>query len=131
MYQILREEDEMMSSLLGGGFDAPCTPSMSRGEEDSVDESKMRDPTVVDAGNSGGNDPHGDASRANVTRDVSDIQRSGDDDVHNWNLEILNHVLVDILDKERVDANVTDDFTVFVITNRIDDVRYILTMLEE
>ena len=57
----------MMLLLLGGGFDAPCTPSMSQGDEDSVDESKMPDPTVADASNSGGNDPHGDASRANVT----------------------------------------------------------------
>ena len=78
--------------------------------------------TVVDAGDSGGNDPHGDASRADVTQDVSDIQHGGDDDAHDWNFEILNHVLVKILNKEWVDANVTNDFTVFVITNGIDDV---------
>ena len=83
----------MMSSLLGGGFDARRTPSMSRGDEESVDESKMPETTVVGAGDSGGNDPHGDASRADVTQDVSDIQRGGDDDVHDWNFEILNHVL--------------------------------------
>ena len=41
----------MMSLLLGGGFDAPRTPSMSRGDEE-----------LVSAGNSGGNDPHGDVS---------------------------------------------------------------------
>ena len=46
-------------------------------------------------------------------------------------MEILNHVLVKILDKERVDANTIDDFTVFVITHGIDDVRYILTMSED
>ena len=115
-------EEEMMSSFLGGGFDAPRTPSMSRGDEESVDESKMPETTVVGAGDSGGNDPHGDASRANITQDVSDIQRGGDGDVHDWNFEILNHVLAEILDKERVDANATDDFTVFVIANGIDDV---------
>ena len=69
----------MMLSFLGGGFDAPRTPSMSRGDEESIDESKMPETTVVGAGDSGGNDPHGDASRANVTQDVSDIQH-GDDD---------------------------------------------------
>ena len=120
----------MMSSLLGGGFDAPRTPSMSRGDEESVEESKMPETTVVSAGDSGGNDSHGDTSRANVTQDVLDIQRGNDDDVHDWNFKILNHVLVEILDKERVDASATDDFTVFVITNRIDDVRYLLMMTE-
>ena len=122
MYGILREEVKMMSSLLGGGFDAPRTPSMSRGDEESVEESKMPETTVVDAGDSGGNNPHGDASRANVTRDVLDVQCSGDDDAPDWNVEILNHVLVNILDKEQVNADATDDFTMFVIMHGIDDV---------
>ena len=91
-----------MSSFLGGGFDAPWTPSMSRGDEKSVDESKMPETAVVGAGDSGGNNPHGDASHADVAQDVLDIQRGGDGDVHDWNFEILNHVLVKILDKERV-----------------------------
>ena len=120
----------MMSSFLGGGFDAPRTPSMSRGDEESVDESKMRETTMISAGDSGGNDPHGDTSHADVTQDVSDIQRGGDDDGHDWDSEILNHVLVEILDKERVDAHATDDFTVFVITNGIDNVRYLMMMEE-
>ena len=62
-----------MLSFLGGGFDAPRTPSMFRGEEESVDESKMPETNVVGAGDSGRNDPHGDASHADVTQDVSDI----------------------------------------------------------
>ena len=111
-------EVNMMSSFLGGGYDAPRTPSMSRGDEESIEESKLPESTVVGAGNSGGIDPHGDVSRADVTQDVSDIQRGDDDDnVHDWDFEILNHVLVKILDKERVDAHASDDFTVFVITN--------------
>ena len=61
----------------------------------------MITPSVVGAGDSGGNDPHGEVSRADVTQDVSDIQRGNDDDVHDWDSEILNHVLVEILDKER------------------------------
>ena len=40
MYRILREEEEMMSSFLGGGFDALRTPSMSQGDEEFIDESK-------------------------------------------------------------------------------------------
>ena len=119
-----------MSSFLGGGYDAPRTPSMSRGDEESVDESMMPETTVVGAGDSGGNDPHGDVSRADVAQDVLDIQRCGDDDVHDWNFEILNHVLVEILDKEQVDAHASDDLTVFVITNGFDDVRFLLMMTE-
>ena len=130
MHQFLHEEDVMMSLLLGGGFDAPHTPSMSQGEEDSVDESKMPDPIVADTGDSGGNDPHGDASCVDVTQAILDVQH-GNDDAQDWNVEILNPVLVNILDKERVDANATDDFTVFVITNGIDDVRFLLTMSED
>ena len=122
MHRILREENKMMSSLLGGGFEAPCTPSMFQGDEELIEESKLPETTVVDAGDSGRNDPHGDASCADVTQDVLDIQHSGDGDVHNWNFEILNHVLVEILNKEQVDANATDDFTVFVIVHGIDDV---------
>ena len=131
MYQILREEEGMMSSLLGGGFEAPQTPSMCQGDEDSVEESKMPETAIIGASDSGGNDPNGDASHADVTRDVSDVQRGGDGDVQDWNFEILNHVLVKILDKERVDANATNDFTVFVMANRIDDVRCLLTMSED
>ena len=67
----------MMSSLLGGGFDAPRTPSMSRGEEDSVDESKMPDPTVVDASNGGGNNPHGDARRRIFSAAVIMMPKTG------------------------------------------------------
>ena len=48
----------------------------------------MPETTVVGAGESGGNNPHGDASRANVTQDVSDIQRGDDDDIQDWNFEI-------------------------------------------
>ena len=84
---------------------------MSRGDEESVDESEMPETAVVGACNSGENDPHGDTSHADVTQDVSDIQRGDDDDVHDWDFEILNHVFVEILDKERVDAHASDAFT--------------------
>ena len=88
MHRTPREENKMMSSLLGGGFEAPQTPSMSRGDGDSVEESKMPETTMVGAGDSGGNDLHGDTSRSDVAQDVSDVQRGGDGDVHDWNFEI-------------------------------------------
>ena len=96
----------------------------------SVEESKMPDPILVDTGVSGGNNPHGDAGCGNVAQAVSDIQR-GDDDSQDWDTMVLNHELVNILDKDRVDANVTNDFTVFVIANNLDDVRLILALLED
>ena len=119
-----------MSSDFGGGFDAPRAPMMSRGDEDSVDESKMPDPILVDTGVSGGNDPHGDASRGNVTQAITHIQ-CDNDDIQDWDAIVLNHVLANILDKNQVDASATDDFTVFVITNAMDDVRLLLTMSED
>ena len=69
----------------------------------------MPDPILVDTGVSGGNDPHGDASRGGVAQAISDIQR-GDDDSQDWDTIVLNHVLVYVLDKDWVDASVTDDF---------------------
>ena len=104
---------------------------MSRGDEESIEESKLPESTVVGAGDSGEMDPHGDSSRADVTRDVSDIQRDDDVDTQDWNAVVLNHVLVEILDKERVDAHASDAFTVFVITNGFRNVRFLLIMTEE
>ena len=40
-------------------------------------------------------------------------------------------MLANVLDKDWVDASATDDFTVFVITNAMDDVCLLLTMLED
>ena len=43
----------------------------------------------------------------------------------------MNHVLANVLDKDRVDASATNDFAVFVIMNAMDDVRLPLTMSED
>ena len=40
-------------------------------------------------------------------------------------------MLVFILDQDRVDANATDDFMVFVIANDLDDVPFLLTVTED
>ena len=55
----------------------------------------------------------------------------GDDDDQDWDEEVLNHVLVHVLDKDQVEASAADDFAMFVIANRIDDVRLPLTVSEE
>ena len=103
---------------------------MSQGDEDSVEESKVPDPSMVDASDSGRNDPHGDASRGDITQAVTQTQH-GDDDIQDWDAKALSHVLVHVLDKDQVEASATNDLTVFVITNGIDDVRVLLTVLED
>ena len=117
-----------MASFFGGGFDAPQTPLMTRGDENSVEESKAPDPNLVDTSDIGETtNPHGDAGRGSVTQAVTQSQR-GDNNMQNWDLEVLNHVLVHILDKDKVNTNATKDFTAFVIGNGIDDVRFLLTV---
>ena len=41
------------------------------------------------------------------------IQRD-DDDIQDWDAIVLNHVLTNVLDKDRVYASATNDFTAFV-----------------
>ena len=119
-----------MSSVFGSGFDAPRTPIMSQQDKDSVEESKVPDPSMVDAGDSGGNNPHGDVSCGDVMQVVTQIQR-GDNDIQDWDAEVLNHMLVHVLEKDQVEASATDDFTMFVIANGIEDVCLLFTMLED
>ena len=54
VHQLPHAEDSKMASLFGGGFDALQTPSMTQGDENSVEESKVPDPSLVDAGDGGG-----------------------------------------------------------------------------
>ena len=103
---------------------------MSQGDKESVEESKVLDSSMVDANDSGENDPHGEMSRGNVAQAVTQFQR-GDDDDQDWDAVVLNHVLVHVLDKDQVEASATDDFTVFVIANGIDDVCLLITMSED
>ena len=85
---------------------------------------------MVDTQVSGGNDPHGDASRGNVAHAVTHIQHD-DDDIQEWDAVVLNHVLVNFLDKDQIEASATNDFTVFVIVNSMGDVCWLLTMSED
>ena len=82
---------------------------------------------MVDAGVSGRNDPHVVASHGDISHTVTHLQR-GDNDIQEWDVEVLNHVLANVLDEDRVEASATDDFTVFVIENEIDDVCLLLTV---
>ena len=120
-----------MASFFGGGFDAPQTPSMTWGDEDSVEESKVPDPNLVDTGDSGETtNLHCDTGRGGISQAVTQSQRSTNN-AQDWDLEILNHALVHILDKDKVDTNATNDFTVFLIGNGVNDARFLLTMSED
>ena len=91
----------------------------------------MLDPNLADTGDIGETtNPHGDAGQGGIMQAVTQTQH-GDDDVQDWDTEVLNHVLAHILNKDKVDVSVTDDFTLFVIGNGIDDVRLLLGMLED
>ena len=74
--------------------------------------------------------PHGDMGHGGVAQAITKSQR-GDDNTQNWESEVLNHALVHVLDKDKVDANKTKDFAAFVIGNGIDDAHFLLTMLED
>ena len=60
-----------MLPIFGSGFDALQTPMMSWGDNESVEESKLPDPSLVDAGDSGGNNPHGDTGHGGVTQAIT------------------------------------------------------------
>ena len=66
VHWFLRAEDSKMVLIFGGGFDAPQTPSMAWGDEDSAEKSKAPDPSLVDASDSGGKDSHGDMGRCAI-----------------------------------------------------------------
>ena len=119
-----------MVSIFGGGFDAPQTPLITWGDKYSVEESKVPDPDLVDTSDIGGNNPHGNMGCSDVMQAITQTQR-GDTDAQDWDAEVLNRVLVHVLNKEQVDACATNDFTVFVITNRIDNMRLLFSMLED
>ena len=48
------------------------------GNEDLVEESKVPDPSLVDTGDGGGNDPHGEMGRSGVMQAVTQIQHIDD-----------------------------------------------------
>ena len=58
---------------------------------------------MVDAGDSGGNNPHGETGRSGVTQAITQIQHS-DDDAQDWDAEVLNHTLVHVLDNDQVEV---------------------------
>ena len=47
MYQLVHGKDCKMSSIFGGCFDAPQTPMMTWGDEDSMEESKVPDSGLI------------------------------------------------------------------------------------
>ena len=86
-----------------------------------MEDSKVLDPSTVDAGDSSGNNPHCETSRGNVMQAITQFQHGNEDD-QDWDAEVLNYVLVHVLDKDQVEASAADDFTVFVIMNGIKNV---------
>ena len=84
---------------------------------------------MVDTGDSGGNDPHCDTGHSGIAQAIAQIQCS-DNDAQNWDAEVLNCVLAQVLDEDQIEASVTNGFAVFVIANGIDNVCLLLTLLD-
>ena len=104
---------------------------MTWGDDESVEESKAPDPNLMDTSDGGETtNPHGDTGCGGVAQAVTQSQH-GNDDVQDWDTEVLNHTFVHILNKDKVDVSVTNDFTLFVIRNGIDDACLLLAMLED
>ena len=114
-----------MLSFFGGGCDTPRTPLMACGDERSAEESKEADPSLVDTGDSEEMaDPHGDAGVGGIMQAIAQTQCNDTDKTQDWDTEVWNHALVHVLDKEKLDANATNESTAFAHGQGFDDVSF-------
>jgi hypothetical protein len=116
-------------SFFGPG--APLTPLMRREDEESVEELEEPVPSLTERETTAVSDPQGDIVGSNETRAGVEFQRKHEDIDKDWDLEILNHVLSKILGKDEVGPIATNPFTLFLMSQGIDDARLIMTMNEE
>ena len=92
-----------MSSFFGGGFDAPHTPLMNQGDEESVEESKEADPSLVDTSNvMEMANPHGDMGHGGHAQAVTQSQHNVLSTTQDWGCRsfeshVGTHVLVFLL----------------------------------
>ena len=113
-------------SFLERALGAPTTPTMNRGDDDEASTTGAdvsvgrgeREPVTA-------TDSHGGGNPGETTTDISTM------DDKDWDIEIFNHVLVQVLGKNELDANATDDFNRFLVREAIDDVRLLMTLDEE
>ena len=61
--------------------------------------------------------------RGGITQAVTLTQCNDTDKTQDWDTEVLNHVLVHVLDKDKLGTDATDKFAVFVCGKGIDDAR--------
>ena len=59
---------------------------------------------MVDTGDSGGNNPHGEMGCDGTMQAITQTQRDADD-AQDWDAEVLNQMLVHVLDKDQVEAS--------------------------
>ena len=75
--------------------------------------------------------PHGDTGRGSKTQAIAQTQHNIFPTTEDWDAEILNHMLVHVLDKDMMDANVTNKFVPFLMHQRFDNIWFIVTMSQE
>ena len=81
-----------------------------------MEESKEADPDLVDTGDMAEMvNPQVDMGHGGVMQAVTQTQCNNSDTTQDWDTEVLNHALVHVLDKDKMNGDVTNDFTVFVI----------------
>ena len=79
----------------------------------SVEENKEADPSLVDVDNvTKMANPHGDMGHGGNTQAVFQSQHNAMDTTEDWDVGVLNHVLSQVLDKDAMDADVTNKFSI-------------------
>jgi hypothetical protein len=116
-------------SFFGSG--APSTPLMRRDDDESVDEFEERVPSSTKEETAAVSDPQSDVVASNKTQDGVELQRETVDEDRDWDFEILNHVLSKVLGKDEIGFAATNPFTLFLMSQGIDDARLLMTMNEE
>ena len=95
-----------MASFFGGGFDGSCVPLMSQGDEESEEESKEADPSLVDMENVMETTNHnGDVGHDGKTQAIGQSQRNVSSTTWDWDAEFLDCVLAHVLNKDRINAD--------------------------
>ena len=80
-----------------------------------MEETKKADPSLIDAENvMEMANPHGDMGHGGNVQAIVQTQ------CNDWDANVLNYVLVQVLVKHMMDTNATDDFTLFLMHQGLD-----------
>ena len=75
--------------------------------------------------------PCGDTARCVDTKAIIQIQCNTEPTTKDWDSGVLNHVLVQVLDEEEMDTNMTNEFMLFLMCQGLDNVQFVMTVSQE